>query len=508
MIYNFNMSIGWISNGVEYAQAYRAKVLRNIGQEARFIFLDMISSENIARITEDMGFLDREIIWLYTFFTNCRTSPVTYTLGQLERSLGTGKFAFFKKGNIVKYTFPGKENFCIAYLENGEKEYVRQAEFISNGRLIRKDYYTYCRIYSEYYAPVGQKAHLYQRRFFQEDGSVAYEEILDGDSVLYCFPDWQLYSKKELIGYMVSCLNLTESDIVLLDGVKPEAARAILPNAAPAKIGVVIHAQHFWEEGTDENNILWNCQYEYVFSQHKHIHFYMMSTDAQSRLFKEQFQKYKNAAPVVAVIPVGSLSERKAPANPRKRHSLITASRLRPEKYVDFVIEAVAEARKQIPDLTLDIYGSGTEEIKLWELMTRLSCCDYVRLRGHRNLDDVYQNYEAYISASAIETFGLTLMEAIGSGLAVIGFDVPYGNQNFIDDEKNGYKIPVNHGNRIFVEENEEREKRIQSLADRIVRLFTQADLEAFRRHSYKKAKQYLAKEVEYKWNEFINQMI
>ena len=146
MIYNFNMSIGWISNGVEYAQAYRAKVLRNIGQEARFIFLDMISSENIARITEDMGFLDREIIWLYTFFTNCRTSPVTYTLGQLERSLGTGKFAFFKKGNIVKYTFPGKENFCIAYLENGEKEYVRQAEFISNGRLIRKDYYTYCRI--------------------------------------------------------------------------------------------------------------------------------------------------------------------------------------------------------------------------------------------------------------------------------------------------------------------------------------------------------------------------
>lgn len=470
MIYNFNMSIGWISNGVEYAQAYRAKVLRNIGQEARFIFLDMISSENIARITEDMGFLDREIIWLYTFFTNCRTSPVTYTLGQLERSLGTGKFAFFKKGNIVKYTFPGKENFCIAYLENGEKEYVRQAEFISNGRLIRKDYYTYCRIYSEYYAPVGQKAHLYQRRFFQEDGSVAYEEILDGDSVLYCFPDRQLYSKKELIGYMVSCLNLTESDIVLLDGVKPEAARAILPNAAPAKIGVVIHAQ--------------------------------------SRLFKEQFQKYKNAAPVVAVIPVGSLSERKAPANPRKRHSLITASRLRPEKYVDFVIEAVAEARKQIPDLTLDIYGSGTEEIKLWELMTRLSCCDYVRLRGHRNLDDVYQNYEAYISASAIETFGLTLMEAIGSGLAVIGFDVPYGNQNFIDDEKNGYKIPVNHGNRIFVEENEEREKRIQSLADRIVRLFTQADLEAFRRHSYKKAKQYLAKEVEYKWNEFINQMI
>ena len=47
MIYNFNLGIGWASSGVEYAQIYRAKMLRNIGAEAKFVFTDMFPSENI-----------------------------------------------------------------------------------------------------------------------------------------------------------------------------------------------------------------------------------------------------------------------------------------------------------------------------------------------------------------------------------------------------------------------------------------------------------------------------
>ena len=33
-------------------------------------------------------------------------------------------------------------------------------------------------------------------------------------------------------------------------------------------------------------------------------------------------------------------------------------------------------------------------------------------------------------------------MEAIGSGLPIIGFDVPYGNQTFVTEGENGYLIP------------------------------------------------------------------
>ena len=50
MVYNFNLGIGWASSGVEYAQAYRARVLRSIGQEAKFIFTDMDSQKPLCRL--------------------------------------------------------------------------------------------------------------------------------------------------------------------------------------------------------------------------------------------------------------------------------------------------------------------------------------------------------------------------------------------------------------------------------------------------------------------------
>ena len=45
-VYNINFGIGWASSGVEYAQAYRSKLLREINQPAKFIFLDFISEEH------------------------------------------------------------------------------------------------------------------------------------------------------------------------------------------------------------------------------------------------------------------------------------------------------------------------------------------------------------------------------------------------------------------------------------------------------------------------------
>ncbi len=495
MVYNFNLGIGWASSGVEYAQVYRAKLLREIGQEARFVFTDMFPKDNIQHMTENIGFLDSEVIWLYTFFTDCKISPVTFTLKDLEKTFGNRRFSGIKENGKVKYTFPGTNTYYVAYLVNDKERRVHRVEMVSNGCLIRKDYYTYCRIYSEYYAPLDHKAHLYHRRFFNEDGTVAYEEIIDDGAVMYQFPDRLLCSKEELVGYMVSRLKLTRKDVVLIDRTTG-IGQAILQNAGPARIGIVIHADHYSEGGTDEEAILWNNYYEYAFSQRDRVRFYITSTEVQNRLLKQQFKKYMNANPKVVTIPVGSLKELKIPKKARKKHSLITASRLASEKHVDWIIDAVAAAREQVKDLTLDIYGKGGEESRLKEQINRLHCEDYVHLCGQQDLQEVYKNYEAYVSGSTSEGFGLTLMEAVGSGLPVIGFDVRYGNPNFIEDGENGYLISVN--------DKMEKRERVQKLADCIVRLFKEADLEKFRAHSYDKAKEYLTKEVEKKWENIL----
>ena len=126
----------------------------------------------------------------------------------------------------------------------------------------------------------------------------------------------------------------------------------------------------------------------------------------------------------------------------------------------------------------------------------RLDCGSYVHLMGQQNLDEIYKNYEAYIAGSTSEGFGLTLLEAVGSGLPLIGFDVPYGNQTFIDDGQNGYLIPVN--------DSMDGKQRSRLLAEKIIQLFTEADLPAFHGHSYKIAEKYLTSEVEKRWNNLI----
>lgn len=491
MVYNFNLGIGWASSGVEYAQAYRRNALRKAGIDARFVFTDMFPRENIQHMTENMGYRDSEIIWLYTFFTDTKIAPVTYTLGDLQKTFGSQNYTFSREGKKANYTFKGTGIYYTVYMVDDKSDRVHRVEMVSGGRLIRKDYFTYCRIYSEYYAPLDGEAHLYQRRFFNEDGSVAYEEITDNDTVMYQFPDRLLGSKEELVGYLVSCLNLTDADTVIIDRTTG-IGQAIMQNAGPARLGITIHADHFSESSTDDQNILWNNYYEYSFSQYKRISFYLTATDDQNRLLRKQFQNYVGAEPNVVTIPVGSLDRLRHPKGDRKRHALITASRLASEKHVDWVVEAAAAARKQIPDLTLDIYGKGGEEKVLKELIDRLDCGSYVHLKGQQDLQEIYQEYEAYISGSTSEGFGLTLMEAIGSGLPVIGFDVRYGNQNFIDDGQNGYQIPVH--------DRMEKKERVEKLAACIVRLFTEADLERFHRHSYEKARQYLTEEVEKQW--------
>lgn len=489
MLYNINHGLGWASSGVEYAQSYRANILRRVGIPAKFIFTDMFSTENIEHLSKNIGFLDDEIIWLYTFFTDTKIAPVSFTLDDLEKTFSREHYEFTRTGKTAKYMFDN-DTYYTVYLVDSVSDRVHRVEIVSGNCLIRKDYYTYCKVYSEYYAPLDNKAYLYARRYFNEDGSMAYEECIDNEDIVYKFPNKVICSKEEFIGYMIKCLNLTSDDVVIIDR-STGVAQEVLKNCNDARVGSVVHADHF-SEGASENNILWNNYYEYIFSQYKKVSFYITATEAQNKLMRQQFMQMYGEEPNVVTIPVGSLNELKVPDGARRKHSLITASRLATEKHCDWLIEAVVEARKEVTDISLDIYGKGGEEENLKKLIDRLDCAEYVRLMGQQKLDEVYKDYEAYFSASQSEGFGLTLMEAIGSGLPIIGFDVRYGNQTFIDEGKNGYKIAI--------ADDMDKKEKTDLLTRAVVKMFTEDDMDAFAKHSYEKAKEFLTEEVEKKW--------
>lgn len=498
MVYNLNRGIGWASSGVEYAQAYRAGILRKLGMEFRFVFTDMIFTENIECLTKNIGFSDDEIIWLYTFFTDFSIAPCTYTLDQLEETFANGVPEKEVSGSYICYRFPGENLYVTAHLTKDSQTCIQHTEYISHGNLLRKDYYFDRKVFSEYYAPKDGRGKLYMRRFFNRDGSEAYTEMTNGKESVFRIGNDIIGSKEQLISRMIQAFDFKKGDVVIMDRAT-EIAQSVFRHKGGAKLAVVVHAEHFNAAMTDNDNILWNNYYEYEFTNADDVDVFITSTNLQTDILRRQFLKYYGKSPRVVTIPVGSLDSLTYPREERKPFSMITASRLASEKHLDWLVCAACAARKKIPELTLDIYGKGSGEEGLTELIAKKKASDYIRLCGHVDLSDVYPHYAVYASASTSEGFGLSLMEAVGAGCAMIGFDVNYGNVTFIEHRVNGYLIPY--------KENAAKEA-VKGLANAMVRMFRKADITRFSEASYETASRFLTDKVRDAWKTLLEELV
>jgi glycosyltransferase involved in cell wall biosynthesis len=101
---------------------------------------------------------------------------------------------------------------------------------------------------------------------------------------------------------------------------------------------------------------------------------------------------------------------------------LLHAGRLGHEKNVDVVLQAFALLLERQPGLTLDIVGDGPAREHLERVAARLGIAERVRMRGFMDrpaLGRIYREYDAFVTASTIETQGIVLLEAMSAGLPI-----------------------------------------------------------------------------------------
>ena len=101
---------------------------------------------------------------------------LTWNIEDLEKEIPYDITRREINGKVVKLFCAKEDIFYAAYLRKEGEDIVHRVEKVSRGCLIRKDFYSYTKMFTEYYTPVDNKAHLYQRRFFNEDGSWKKEE--------------------------------------------------------------------------------------------------------------------------------------------------------------------------------------------------------------------------------------------------------------------------------------------------------------------------------------------
>ena len=135
-----------------------------------------------------------------------------------------------------------------------------------------------------------------------------------------------------------------------------------------------------------------------------------------------------------------------AESKPRDFRSLtlLHIGRLGYEKRVDIVLRAFASLVDEYPNARLLIVGDGPEAKALKTLADDLRVAGQVHFTGafpHNNLPDIYQLADLFITASTIETQGLVVLEAMASGLPIVGVDA-LALPELIHPEVNGLLVP------------------------------------------------------------------
>ncbi|MBC3990820.1 glycosyltransferase family 4 protein [Streptomyces sp. AC563] len=129
---------------------------------------------------------------------------------------------------------------------------------------------------------------------------------------------------------------------------------------------------------------------------------------------------------------------------------VVAAGRLAPVKRYDLLIKAFAKVVAQRPDWRLRIYGAGTERDKLRALIDRLGLYNHVFLMGPANpLDPEWAKGSIAAVTSSLESFGMTIVEAMRCGLPVVSTDCPHGPGEIIDNGVDGRLVPVGDVNAI-----------------------------------------------------------
>ncbi|MFD4629040.1 glycosyltransferase family 4 protein [Streptomyces sp. NPDC058284] len=142
-----------------------------------------------------------------------------------------------------------------------------------------------------------------------------------------------------------------------------------------------------------------------------------------------------NSVPEPAVEPVDHRSR-----------VIIAAGRLAAVKRYDRLIDAFAKVADRHPEWTLRLYGRGPERPRLRRRIDQLGLYDRVFLMGPVSpIETEWAKGAIAAVSSDMESFGMTIVEAMHCGAPVISTDCPHGPSEIIDGT-NGVLVPLADG--------------------------------------------------------------
>ncbi|MEU8814734.1 stealth conserved region 3 domain-containing protein [Actinoplanes sp. NPDC048796] len=152
---------------------------------------------------------------------------------------------------------------------------------------------------------------------------------------------------------------------------------------------------------------------------------------------------FGDAAPRLAIIP-NSIDDGYRPRSSRTNPSIVMAGRLTGEKQFGHAISAFAQVAADHPDWSLRIFGDGNRR-PLEDQIASLGLGEQVQLLGSTTtIENEWAKASVVAVTSRVESFGLTIVEAMAAAVPVVAYDCPNGPREIIEPDKTGLLIPPN----------------------------------------------------------------
>lgn len=121
---------------------------------------------------------------------------------------------------------------------------------------------------------------------------------------------------------------------------------------------------------------------------------------------------------------------------------LIHTSNFRKVKRIEDVIRIFALVKQEIPS-KLMMVGDGPERGPAEDLCREMGLCDYITFLGSQNaVEEIYAVGDLFLMPSESESFGLSALEAMSSGVPVIASNAG-GLPEVVNDGENGFTSEV-----------------------------------------------------------------
>lgn len=472
--------------GIEKAQLIRHSILKKLNQRHKFVYTLFPNSPNFFDNFYKNGFPLNQIELVYLYFSDIQNKVCSFTFDDLKKMYQLENYQVLKQEDNIKI-IKTETNLVLECIFNSNQK-LTTVRIYQNQQLSNELLFTY----TLFLEKIIVDKDIYQYRFYNEDGSIAYIVEQENDLKTYYLDELTIKGEEAFLNYYFHKQNLSDKDVIILERPNPKLS-FLMNKYHPYCLGYYIHFDY-----RNVRNAFNQHVFKDIFKSSSAVDFYITTTKLQIPQIKEDSKQNCDIfyLPTIYTTPQNSNKQ----VHLDKVIRFVTASRMTKEKRLDQAIQIIKQANNQGFNCNLTIVGSGILEADLKKLAKDLDIEDKIIFAGfHQNLEVFYKQADFYLSTSSTEAFATSLLEAMSHGLPIIAKNVPFANQEYINHGVNGYLIS-NYQNQ------EDLIKEYLKYISKITKLTTE-NYQSMCSLSLEKSKTFDYNSLLLKWDNFLKNM-